>query len=191
LTTTFVIVTTAATAAAEIGDKSQLMSLLLGLRFRRPAPVILGILVASIAELTLLGLAGKWFAGVVDPTLLRCALALLFAAMAIWAVAPDDYGPDNVLTIVRGGIVLAPAVSFFLSELGDKSQFCIASLAAKSDSVLPVVLGGAIGMMIANAPVVLFGSVAGRWLAQPWLRYAAAGCFAAMGLFTALGLRVG
>jgi Ca2+/H+ antiporter, TMEM165/GDT1 family len=190
LTHTLFVFTAALTAAAEIGDKSQLMSLLLGVRFRRPTLVIAGILVASVANHLLVALAGKWLGGAVDAQVLRWALALLFAAMAVWVAIPDDFGSDSVLTIARGGIVLAPMISFFLSELGDKSELCVASLAAKYDSVLPVVLGGTAGMMIANVPVVLFGSLAGRWVAHPRMRYIAAGSFALLGLITALGFGI-
>jgi Ca2+/H+ antiporter, TMEM165/GDT1 family len=187
LTSTLFVFTTALTAAAEIGDKSQMMSLLLGARFRRPMLVILGILAACVANFTAVALAGTWLAGVVDPRVLRWALALLFAAMAVWAATPDEFRSDSVLTIQRGGVVLAPALSFFLAELGDKSELCVASLAAKYDSVLPVVVGGTAGMLIANVPLVLFGLVGGRWVARPGVRFASAGCYAALSLVTALG----
>jgi putative Ca2+/H+ antiporter (TMEM165/GDT1 family) len=183
---------TALTAAAEIGDKSQLMSLLLGMRFRRPAVVILGIFVASVANHTLAALTGRWVGSAIDPQLLRWSIALVFFALALWTALPDDWSTDGMLTIGRGGI-LAPAISFFLSELGDKSEIGIISLAADYHSMVPVAVGGIAGMMIANVPVVLFGTYAARWIAQPGriLRYAAAGCFAIVGLLTALGIRIG
>jgi putative Ca2+/H+ antiporter (TMEM165/GDT1 family) len=185
-----VLFTTALTAAAEIGDKSQLMSLLLGMRFRRPMLVIAGIFVASVANHTLAALTGRWVGIGVQPEVLRWALSLLFLTLALWVALPDRWGADSVLTIARGGIALAPAVSFFLAELGDKSEVCVVSLAAKSGSFVPVLIGGTAGMMIANAPLVLFGTLAGRWVSRSWMRYAAAACFLAVGLATAAGVHL-
>jgi putative Ca2+/H+ antiporter (TMEM165/GDT1 family) len=187
---TLVLFTTALTAAAEIGDKSQLMSLLLGMRFRRPTLVILGILIASVANHTLAALTGSWVGSAVHPEFLRWALSLLFLALALWVALPDQWGTDDVLRVTRGGIVLAPAVSFFMAELGDKSEVCVVTLAAKYGSFAPVVIGGTAGMMIANVPLVLFGALAGRWVARSWMRYVAAGCFATAGLLVALGIRI-
>jgi Ca2+/H+ antiporter, TMEM165/GDT1 family len=185
---TLVLFTAALTAAAEIGDKSQLMSLLLGMRFRRPALIIVGIFVAAIASNGLAALAGHWLAAHIAPTLLRWALVLLFLAVALWMALPDDFSSDGVLTIARGGIVLAPAISFFVAELGDKSELAIASLSAKYDSLVAVMIGGIAGMMLANVPVVLFGALAGQWIAQPAVRYVGAGGFALLALLTALGI---
>jgi putative Ca2+/H+ antiporter (TMEM165/GDT1 family) len=182
------LVTTALTAAAEVGDKSQLMSLLLGMRFRRPAVVIGGILVATLTNHLLAAFGGRWLGGSIDPTLLRWGLALLFMAMALWTALPDKFSADSMLRIGRGGVVLAPTVSFFLSELGDKSELGIATLAARYDGIASVVVGGAVGMMLINVPLVLFGVRAGRWVAQPKLRYAAAFGFAMLALFSALDL---
>jgi Ca2+/H+ antiporter, TMEM165/GDT1 family len=188
LTGVLFLFTAALTAASEVGDKSQLMSLLLGLRFRRPALVIAGILIASVANHLLAALAGRWIGDYVDPQLLRWALSLLYLAMALWIALPDVWSTDSVLTVGRGGAVLAPAVSFFLSELGDKSELGIASLAVRYDCLALVVAGGALGMMIANVPLVLFGASAGRWVTQPWMRYAAACGFAVLGFLSATGI---
>src|SRR5918912_1948843 len=150
------------TAASEMGDKSQLLALLLGLRFRKPMAIILGILIATAMSNVMAALAGSAVASMIDPHLLRWVAGLLFLAMAIWAATPDKIGRDHILTIKGGGVLVAPGLSFFIAELCDKSQLATATLAAEQGNILYILLGTTLGMMIVNTPVVMFGLSAGQ-----------------------------
>lgn len=174
-------------AVSEIGDKTQLLALLLASRFRRPMPIILGMLAATLLNHALAALAGAWAAGAVPPELLRWGLALCFLAMAIWALIPDTLDERRVATH-PGGAFVTTAVCFFLAEFGDKTQLATAALAAKFDSVVPVVAGTTLGMMLADVPAVLLGHAAGHRVNTKWVRWLAAALAAALAVMTLSGV---
>jgi putative Ca2+/H+ antiporter (TMEM165/GDT1 family) len=180
------LVSTGVVAVSEIGDKTQLLALLLASRFQKPIPIILGILVATTLNHALAGLAGEWVATAVDPNVLRWVLGLLFIAMAGWALIPDKLDEGRVSRIAAGGAFVTTAIAFFLAEIGDKTQIATAALAAKYDTVVPVVVGTTLGMLLADVPAVLFGHVAGRRINTKFVRYVAAAIFAALGLLALL-----
>jgi Ca2+/H+ antiporter, TMEM165/GDT1 family len=178
------LVSTVVVALAEFGDKTQLLSLLLAARFRRPLPIICGILVATLANHAAAGMAGALFGHLVNGPWLRWLLGLSFMAVAVWALIPDrldESGPAH-----RSGAFLTTLVAFFLAEIGDKTQVATIGLAARFDQTGAVVLGTTLGMMLANIPAVLLGyRMAGRRPVGA-IRVAAAAVFAALGLITLL-----
>jgi len=168
-------------AVAEIGDKTQLLSLMLAARFRRPGPIILAIFVATIANHFLAAWIGDWVASELGPDLLRWLLGASFLAIALWALRPDELGED-LPTLGRTGVFVTALVAFFLAEMGDKTQIATVALAAKYSALEAVVLGTTLGMMIANVPVVLLGEQLVRRLPLKAVRWVAAGVFAALGV---------
>jgi putative Ca2+/H+ antiporter (TMEM165/GDT1 family) len=175
-------------AASEIGDKTQLLALLLAARFRRPVPIILGMLAATLLNHMLAGLTGSFAASLLDRTVLRWALGATFLAMAVWAVIPDRLDELRVERQAVGNAFLATAVSFFLAEMGDKTQIATAALAAHFGSMMPVIVGTTIGMMAVDIPTVLFGHLAGARLNLRWTRFVAAALFALFGILALLGV---
>jgi putative Ca2+/H+ antiporter (TMEM165/GDT1 family) len=181
------LVSTGIVAVSEIGDKTQLLALLLAARFRRPVPIILGILAATTLNHALAALAGSWAASALPPEMLRWALALCFVAMAVWALIPDTLDEARVATLAAGSAFVATAVAFFVAEIGDKTQLATAALAAKFDSVLPVVAGTTLGMMLADVPVVLLGHAFSHRISGKWVRWLAAALAAGLAVVTLVG----
>ncbi len=177
-------------ALSEVGDKTQLLALLLATRFRRPLPVILGMLAATGLNHALAGLVGGVAAAAIGARLLRWMLGALFLAMALWALIPDSLDPDAAPGRAGRGVFLATAVSFFFAEKGDKTQIATAALAARFGSMLPVIVGTTCGMMAVDIPTVLFGQLAGRRLNLRWIRYVAAALFAAFGVLALVGVEL-
>jgi Ca2+/H+ antiporter, TMEM165/GDT1 family len=178
-------VSTGLVALAEMGDKTQLLSLVLAARFRRPWPILLGIFFATLANHALAAAAGAWINDFVGPEGMRVAIGLGFLAMAAWTLVPDkldDTGPSHG----RLGVFLATCVAFFLAEMGDKTQVATVALAARYAAFAPVVLGTTAGMLIANAPVVLLGDRFSSRLPLELLRRVAAAAFAVLGLLVLL-----
>ncbi|SOZ15648.1 conserved hypothetical protein, COG2119; putative TRANSMEMBRANE PROTEIN [Cupriavidus taiwanensis] len=154
------LVSTGIVALAEMGDKTQLLSLVLAARYRKPVPIILGILIATLFNHGFAGALGGWITHVVGESLLRWILGLGFIAMAAWMLIPDKLDDAEQARPVKGfiGILGTTLVAFFFAEMGDKTQIATVALAARfSDAVLAVVMGTTFGMMIANAPAVLLG----------------------------------
>lgn len=154
------LVSTGIVSLAEIGDKTQLLALLLAARFRRPWPIIWGILVATIANHALAGAVGQLVADLLSDTWLYSLLAISFLAVAAWTLVPDKLDDDNTPPISRYGAFVAALVAFFLAEMGDKTQIATVVLAAQFDAYLWVVAGTTLGMMLANVPVVFLGNAA-------------------------------
>jgi len=179
------LVSTGVVAIAEIGDKTQLLALVLAARYRRPLPIILGILVATLANHALAAWAGGLAAAWIGPDALRWILGLLFVAMAAWCLIPDKEG-GMPARAAGAGAFAATLVAFFLVEIGDKTQIATVALAARFEAVLLVTLGTTLGMLIANAPVVLFGEAIGKRLPLKAIRIVAALIFAVLGMI-ALG----
>lgn len=175
-------------AVSEIGDKTQLLALLLAARFKRPGPIIAGILLATVLNHAVAGLVGGWVATHVDPTLLRWGLGILFMAMGAWALVPDTLDEDTGITdaTTTMGIFWITAVSFFIAEIGDKTQIATAALAARFDSIVAVVAGTTTGMLLADVPAVYLGRLATEKLHDPWVRYTAAAILFVMGIVTLL-----
>jgi putative Ca2+/H+ antiporter (TMEM165/GDT1 family) len=180
------LIATGVVALAEIGDKTQLLALVLAAKFRRPAPIILGILVATLVNHALAGAAGAWIASVVGPTAMRWILGLSFIAMAAWTMVPDKYEEEQERP-PRFGVFGTTLVAFFLVEMGDKTQIATVALAAKYSSLVAVVAGTTLGMMLANVPAVLLGEAAARKLPMRVVHGIAAAIFLVLGLSVLLG----
>ncbi|MCX7897276.1 MAG: TMEM165/GDT1 family protein [Rhodocyclaceae bacterium] len=181
------LVSTALVALAEIGDKTQLLSLILAARFRRPWPIVAGIAVATLVNHLLAGALGGWLAQMVGPTILRWGLGLSFLVMAAWLLIPDRCEEDEV-RFIRGGIFVATAVAFFLAEMGDKTQVATVGLAAHYHAIAAIVVGTTLGMLLANVPVVFFGEKLAARLPVKAVHALAAAVFAGMGGATLLGV---
>ena len=151
------LISTSVVALAEMGDKTQLLSLVLAARFRKPWPIVLGIFVATLVNHALAGAVGAWITSYLGENAMRWILGLSFIAMAIWMLIPDKLDEDEVSGHSRWGVFGTTLVAFFLAEMGDKTQIATVMLAAKYNAYLWVVAGTTLGMMIANAPVVWLG----------------------------------
>ncbi len=151
------LVSTAIVTLAEMGDKTQLLSLVLAARFRKPWPIVLGIFVATLANHALAGAVGSWVTTVLGPQVLRWVLGLSFIAMAVWMLIPDKLENDGDGAAPRFGVFGTTLVAFFLAEMGDKTQVATVMLAAQYSAYFWVVAGTTLGMMLANAPVVWLG----------------------------------
>ncbi|MFZ5671201.1 MAG: TMEM165/GDT1 family protein [Pseudomonadota bacterium] len=178
------LVSTGLVAIAEIGDKTMLLALVLAARFRKPPPILAGILVATLANhalaATVGAVAGHSFGG----SWLKWVLGLLFLGFGVWALIPDRFEESDAPAAVRSGSVfLTTAIAFFLVEMGDKTQIATLALAARFQSIALVAAGTTLGMMIANAPAVLVGEAAATRLPLRYIRWAAAAAFAAIGVW--------
>lgn len=180
------LVSTGVVALAEIGDKTQLLALLLAAKFRKPVPIILGILAATLLNHTIAGAVGAWIAREVDPQWMRWILGGSFIAMAVWTLVPDKY-EEQTTKPPRFGVFLTTLIAFFLVEIGDKTQIATAALAAKYQALIPVVAGTTLGMMIADVPAVWLGDVAATKLPLKWVRAVAAGIFFVLGVIVLVG----
>ena len=178
------LVSTGLVALAETGDKTQLLAILLAARFRQPLPIVLGILVATLANHAVAAAAGQWLGDLVDADLLRWLLAGSFLAMAAWMLVPDSLDDDTPTP--RGGVFLATVIAFFLAEMGDKTQFATVALAARFDDLLAVVAGTTLGMMLANVPAVYLGERITRRLPVPLIHRIAAIVFLLLAVAAAL-----
>lgn len=181
------LISTGVVALAEIGDKTQLLALVLAAKFRRPVPIILGILAATLVNHALAGAAGAWLAATIGPTAMRWILGLSFIAMAAWTLIPDEY-EDATESASRFGVFGTTLIAFFLLEMGDKTQIATIALAARYSSLLAVVMGTTLGMMLANVPAVLLGEVAARKLPMRLVHGIAAGIFLVLGVLVLLGV---
>jgi putative Ca2+/H+ antiporter (TMEM165/GDT1 family) len=168
------LVSTLAVAIAEIGDKTQLLALLLAARYRKPWPVVAGILVATLLNHALAASVGKLVAGCTDPQWLRWGVVLAFAAVAAWTLVPDKLDEDGAPKPPRFGPFIATTLAFFLVEMGDKTQVATVVLAAQYEPLWQVVAGTTLGMLLANAPVVLLGARFAEKLPLKAARYSAA-----------------
>ena len=151
------LVSTGIVALAEMGDKTQLLSLVLAARFRKPWPIVWGILVATLVNHALAGAVGAWVTQWLGPDTLRWVLGLSFIAMAVWILIPDKLDEEDTAKAPRLGVFGTTLVAFFLAEMGDKTQVATVMLAAQFNAWAAVVAGTTLGMMLANAPVVWFG----------------------------------
>ncbi|MGE0258801.1 MAG: TMEM165/GDT1 family protein [Alphaproteobacteria bacterium] len=177
------LVSTGLVALAEIGDRTQLLALMLAARFRRPWPIVFGILIATLANHAGAGIAGMLLGSLLSGEWLRWIVGISFLAMAVWALFPDRHDAgDGVLS--RGGALVTTIVVFFLVEIGDKTQIATIGLAARFEQLYAVVLGTTLGMMLANIPVVILGDRLAGKLPLRAIRCAAALVFAVLGVVT-------
>ncbi len=183
------LVSTGVVAIAEIGDKTQLLALLLAARFRKPVPIILGILAATLANHGVAALIGMAIADWLEGEIFQWVLCVSFIVMGLWALKPDELEEGEMQRITGASAFLVTLVAFFLVEIGDKTQVATMALAAKYQSVIWVTAGTTFGMMLANVPVVLIGEAAASKLPLKAIRIAAACIFVVLGVVVLL--RVG
>lgn len=181
-------VSTGIVALGEIGDKTQLLALLLAARYRKPVPIIAGIFVATVLNHALAAAMGTWLTRVVDPAWMRWALGASFLAVAVWMLVPDEAGEAEGQGSGRLGVFGLTVVAFFLAEMGDKTQIATVMLAARYDALLAVTLGTTLGMMIANVPAVLLGDKAVKFVPIAWVHRIAAAVFAILGVAVLAGV---
>ncbi|WP_298052579.1 TMEM165/GDT1 family protein [uncultured Paenalcaligenes sp.] len=182
-------VSTGIVALAEIGDKTQLLAFILAARFRRPLPIILGILVATLANHALAGALGAWLPGLFEPTTLAWILAIGFLLMAGWMLIPDKFDEDDA-KLAKFGVFTTTLIAFFVAEMGDKTQIATVALAAQFQAFVQVVIGTTLGMMIANVPAVLLGDRISGTIPVRLVHAIAASIFAVLGVI-ALGRAIG
>lgn len=171
-----------AVALGEIGDKTQLLAMLLAARYRKPVPIVLGILIATLANHAAAAALGSWLQSLVDPQWMRWILGVSFLAVATWMLIPDRAGEAGHEHAGRWGVFGVTLVAFFLAEMGDKTQVATIMLAARFDSLVWVTVGTTLGMMLANVPAVIFGERAVRLVPLAWVHRIAAAVFAVMGM---------
>jgi Ca2+/H+ antiporter, TMEM165/GDT1 family len=174
-------------ALAEVGDKTQLLAFLLAAKFRKPLPIILGILVATLLNHGLAGALGAWITSLLSPEMLRWVLGLSFLAMAVWILIPDKLDESDA-RLVRFGVFGTTLVAFFLAEMGDKTQIATVALAAQYGDFLWVVAGTTLGMMIANVPAVYLGERIAHRVPVNLVHGIAAVIFAVLGVAVLFGL---
>jgi Ca2+/H+ antiporter, TMEM165/GDT1 family len=180
------LVSTGIVALAEIGDKTQLLAFILSARFRRPWPIIAGILLATLANHTFAGVVGAWITGLLGPVALRWVLGVSFLAMALWTLVPDKFDASEAKLGARG-VFTTTLIAFFVAEMGDKTQVATIALAAQYRAVAAVVAGTTLGMMIANVPAVLLGDRIAQRMPVRLVHAVAAAIFAALGVAVLLG----
>jgi putative Ca2+/H+ antiporter (TMEM165/GDT1 family) len=171
---------------AEMGDKTQLLAFLLAAKFKKPIPIILGIFFATIVNHGLAGFFGAWITALLSPEILRWTLGISFIAMAFWTLIPDQLDENETLRSVKSGVFLTTLITFFLAEIGDKTQIVTVALAAHYASPTTVVIGTTLGMMLADVPAVFLGNAFAKKLPLKIIHAVAAAIFALMGIFILL-----
>lgn len=177
-------VSTGAVALGEMGDKTQLLAIVLAATFRKPIPIVLGIFVATLLNHAAAGAVGGWVAQALGPHILRWTIGLSFLAMAAWMLVPDKIDDEALNGPPRWGVFGTTVVAFFLAEMGDKTQIATVALAARYNDIVPVVLGTTFGMMLANVPAVWMGEKIAKAVSMQWVHGIAAVIFAVLGLLT-------
>jgi putative Ca2+/H+ antiporter (TMEM165/GDT1 family) len=187
---TTILISTGVVALAEMGDKTQLLAFLLAARFKKPVPIILGILLATIVNHGFAGALGAWITTLLSPNALGWILGISFIAMAIWTLKPDEIEEDEAKIAGRFGVFGATTITFFLAEMGDKTQIATVALAANYSSVILVVIGTTLGMMIADVPAVFIGTKFAQKVSMKLVHGIAAAVFAVLGVITLLNVTV-
>jgi putative Ca2+/H+ antiporter (TMEM165/GDT1 family) len=180
------LVSIAVVALGELGDKTQLLALVLAARFRRPWPIVAGIFVATLLNHAIAGWVGAWVRSALPEHVLKWLLAISFFAVAAWALKPDKLDEDEAPPATRWGVFGVTTIAFFVAEIGDKTQIATVMLAARFESLLSVVIGTTLGMMIVNVPTVFVGRAAATKIPFKAVRIAAAALFAALGAWVLL-----
>lgn len=185
------LVSTGVVALAEIGDKTQLLAFILAARFKKPVPIILGILVATLINHGLAGALGAWITSAVTPEILRWVLGLSFIGMAIWTMIPDKIEEEETKVAQKFGVFGATLITFFLAEMGDKTQIATVAMAAHYAAPLLVVIGTTLGMLIADVPAVFLGDKLANKIPMKLVHSIAAAIFAILGIATLFGAGAG
>ncbi len=179
-------ISTGVVALAEMGDKTQLLAFILAARFKKPLPIIAGILCATLFNHGLAGAFGAWITSVVSPEVMRWVLGLSFIGMAAWTMIPDKIEEEETQVAKQLGVFGATLVTFFLAEMGDKTQIATVALAAHYGAPLLVIAGTTLGMLVADVPAVFVGNKFAAKIPMKLVHSVAAGIFAVMGLLTLL-----
>jgi len=178
------LLSTGIVALSEMGDKTQLLAIVLAATFRKPWPIVAGIFVATIVNHAAAGAVGGWVAQVMGPDLLRWVIGISFIAMAGWMLIPDKLDDDLSQKRSRFGVFGTTVVAFFLAEMGDKTQIATVALAARYAEVVQVVIGTTLGMMLANVPAVFLGEKIAQKVSMKVVHGVAAAIFAVLGVLT-------
>jgi len=176
------LISTGVVALGEMGDKTQLLAMLLAVKFRKPVPIILGIFVATLFNHASAGLVGGWIAQALGPVVLRWVIGLSFIAMAGWMLVPDKIDTDEATAPQRFGVFGTTVIAFFLAEMGDKTQIATVALAARFHDLWAVVGGTTLGMLIADVPAVFIGDRLAQKIPMTLVHAIAAAIFAVLGL---------
>ena len=180
------LISTGIVGLAEIGDKTQLLAFLLAAKFRKPLPIVLAILVATIANHAFAAAVGAWITSMLGPDVLRWVLGVSFLAMAAWTLIPDKLDEEDT-KLAKYGVFLTTLIAFFMAEMGDKTQVATVALAARYHDIYSVVLGTTFGMMLANVPAVYLGDKIANRVSLRLVHGIAALVFAVLGVATLLG----
>jgi putative Ca2+/H+ antiporter (TMEM165/GDT1 family) len=181
-----ILVSTGIVTLAEMGDKTQLLAFLLAAKYKKPVPIILGILFATILNHGLAGILGLWITQILSPEILRWVLGLSFIAMALWTLVPDKIEDEDASFGLKSGVFVTTLITFFLAEMGDKTQVATIAMAAHYPSPILVVIGTTLGMMIADVPAVFLGNSFAKKLPLKLIHAIAAGIFFVMGILVLL-----
>ena len=181
------LVSTGVVALAELGDKTQLLAFILAARFKKPLPIVLGILAATVLNHGVAGAIGAWITAAIDPKVLRWVLGLSFIGMAAWTMVPDKIEEEETHVAKRLGVFGATFVTFFIAEMGDKTQIATIAMAAHFNQPLLVVIGTTLGMLIADVPAVLLGDRLANKIPMRLVHTIAALLFALLGIATLMG----
>jgi putative Ca2+/H+ antiporter (TMEM165/GDT1 family) len=181
------LVSTGVVALAEIGDKTQLLAFILAARFKKPVPIILGILCATLVNHGLAGALGAWITATISPQTLRWVLGASFIGMAIWTLIPDKIEEEETQIASKLGVFGATLITFFLAEMGDKTQIATVAMAAHYATPVLVVIGTTLGMLIADVPAVFIGDKLAAKIPMKLVHSIAAAIFAVLGVATLLG----
>jgi putative Ca2+/H+ antiporter (TMEM165/GDT1 family) len=181
------LVSTGVVALAEIGDKTQLLAFILAARFKKPVPIILGILAATIVNHGLAGALGAWITSAISPEILRWVLGLSFIGMAVWTMIPDKIEDEETQVAMKFGVFGATSITFFLAEMGDKTQIATVAMVAHYAAPLMVVMGTTLGMLVADVPAVFLGDKFANKIPMKLVHSIAAAIFALLGIATLLG----
>jgi len=178
------LISTGVVALGEMGDKTQLLAMLLAVKFRKPVPIVLGVLVATLLNHATAGLVGGWIAQALGADVLRWVIGLSFIAMAGWMLIPDKIDGDEAAGPQRFGVFGTTLIAFFLAEMGDKTQIATVALAARFQDLVPVVAGTTLGMLIADVPAVFVGDRLAKKIPMTLVHGIAAAIFAVLGVLT-------
>lgn len=182
------LVSTGVVALAEMGDKTQLLAFILAARFKKPVPIILGILAATLLNHGMAGALGSWISNTISPDYLRWILGASFIAMAIWTLIPDKIEEEETQVAQKLGVFGATLITFFLAEMGDKTQIATVAMAAHFHALIPVVAGTTLGMMIADVPAVFVGNKFAEKIPLKIVHGVAAAIFAILGVLVLTGV---
>lgn len=178
--------TTAVVALGEMGDKTQVLALLLAVRYQRSLPIITGIFIATLLTMGITALVGTTFSSFIPAAVLRWLLVAMFLGIAVWTLIPEDDDDDDVPLKSSTSLIITAFITFLLAELGDKSQIATLIMAAKYGDFVSVMSGATMGEMLAITPAVLLGKTTAQWIPLAWVRVAAACVFAAMGVWISI-----